>query len=154
MRDAPPALARWTLGAATLIPEGALTLFLVSAAFFFSLPAARAAALRKHQYSPMYPPSLEILRPIDRATTHRCASRTSGFWFLFARMLERSAPTIPRWCLTVLRERFFATSSVTPFLLTRRNTTVHAILRGFFRWRKSDSSLEVTNRNVLESDLM
>ena len=61
-----------------------------------------------------------------------------------ARMADASAPTTPRWCLTVLRERFLATSSETPFLLTRRKTVVHAILRGFLRCRKSDSSFEVT----------
>lgn len=52
--------------------------------------------------------------------TYRCASRTSGFWFFRAKMDERSAPTIPRACLIVLRLRFLATSSVTPFLFTRR----------------------------------
>lgn len=60
-------------------------------------------------------------------------------------MAERSAPTIPRWCLTFFLDLFLATSSVIPFLLTRRKTTVHAIFRGFLRWRKRDSSLEVTN---------
>jgi len=42
--------------------------------------------------------------------------RAAAVWFRRAVIAAKSAPTIPRWCLTVLRERFLATSSVNPFL--------------------------------------
>ena len=78
----------------------------------------------------------------------RCCARIAAVWFLRAAMAERSAPTIPRWCFTVRRERFLATSSVIPFLCMRRYTWVQAILRGFLRCKKSDSFLEVAKRKI------
>ena len=50
----------------------------------------------------------------------RSLLRTSEAWFRLAVMKFRSAPTIPRWCFTVRRERFLATSSVIPFLCILR----------------------------------
>lgn len=78
----------------------------------------------------------------------RRAARAVEVWFRRSAMVFKSAPTMPRWCLTVLRERFLATSSVMPFLCMRRYTTVQAILRGFLRWRKRDSDLEVEKRKI------
>lgn len=49
------------------------------------------------------------------------------------------------WCLTVFLLLFLATSSVIPFLCIRRYTTVQAIFRGFFLWRKRDSDLALMN---------
>lgn len=63
-------------------------------------------------------------------------------------MVARSAPTIPRWCFTVRRERFLATSSVIPFLCIRRKTCVQAILRGFFRCMNNDAFLEDAKRKT------
>lgn len=78
----------------------------------------------------------------------RWAARIWADWFRRAAMAARSAPTMPRWCFTVLRDRFLATSSVIPFLCMRLKTTVQAILRGFLRCRKRDSVLEVENRKI------
>jgi hypothetical protein len=39
-----------------------------------------------------------------------CLSLTAAVWFLFAAIAAKSAPTIPRWCFTVFRDVFFATS--------------------------------------------
>jgi hypothetical protein len=78
----------------------------------------------------------------------RCCDRTAAVWFRLAAIAARSAPTIPRWCLTVFRERFLATSSVIPFLCMRRYTCVHAIFRGFLRWRKREAVLEVEKRKT------
>ena len=78
----------------------------------------------------------------------RCCVRTAAVWLRRAAMVARSAPTMPRWCFTVLRERFLATSYVMPFLCMRRYTTVHAILRGFLRCRKSDAFFELAKRNT------
>ena len=77
-----------------------------------------------------------------------CCWRTATLWFRLAAMAAISAPTIPRWCFTVLRDRFLATSSVIPFLCMRRYDTVQAILRGFLRCRKREAFLELSNRNV------
>ena len=43
-------------------------------------------------------------------------------------------------------------TSEIPFLLWRRQRTVHAILRGFLRWRKSDSDLPFWKRKILLSE--
>lgn len=40
----------------------------------------------------------------------RAASRASGRWLRRSLITSREAPTMARWCLTVRRERFFATS--------------------------------------------
>lgn len=43
-------------------------------------------------------------------------------------------------------------TSEIPFLLWRRQRTVHAILRGFLRWRKRDSDLPFWKRKILLSE--
>jgi hypothetical protein len=43
-------------------------------------------------------------------------------------------------------------TSEIPFLLWRRQRTVHAILRGFLRWRKSDSDFPHWKRKILLSE--
>ena len=58
--------------------------FLLSAAAFFSLPSLMAAA--------------------------RAALRASGRWDRRSLITSREAPTMARWCLTVRRVRFLATS--------------------------------------------
>ena len=58
--------------------------FLASASAFFSLPSLMAAA--------------------------RAALRASGRWLRRSLITSREAPTIARWCLTVRRVRFLATS--------------------------------------------
>ena len=78
----------------------------------------------------------------------RACVRMAAVWFRLAAIAARSAPTIPRWCLTVRRERFLATSSVIPFLCMRRYTCVQAILRGFLRWRKREAFLELAKRKT------
>src|SRR5579859_622962 len=78
----------------------------------------------------------------------RCCCRTAAVWFRLAEIAAKSAPTIPRWCFTVFRDRFLATSSVIPFLCMRRYTCVQEILRGFLRWRNSDEFLELAKRNT------
>ncbi len=78
----------------------------------------------------------------------RALARTWVDWFLRALIAAKSAPTIPLWCLIVFLVRFFATVSVKPFLCRRRYKTVHAILRGFFRWRKRDSVLGPAKRKT------
>ena len=60
----------------------------------------------------------------------RWALRTSGFWFLLAKMSVSVAPVMARWNLVVRRVRFLATSSCCPFLCLRRYSTVQLILRG------------------------
>src|SRR5271170_1952873 len=58
--------------------------FLLSAAAFLSLPSVMAA--------------------------WRAALRASGRWVLLSLITSSEAPTMARWCLTVRRVRFFATS--------------------------------------------
>ena len=58
--------------------------FLLSAAAFLSLPSLMAA--------------------------WRAALRASGRWVLLSLITSSEAPTMARWCLTVRRVRFFATS--------------------------------------------
>lgn len=44
----------------------------------------------------------------------RALARSVSVWLRLAAIAARSAPTIPRWCLTVLRDRFLVLSSVRP----------------------------------------
>jgi hypothetical protein len=127
-----------------------------SAALFFSLATSLAAYIRRRKKQKAM--SISLSHPVrnksrrwNETLTSLAAVLSAGFWFRLERIVARSAPTMPRWCLTALRLRFFATSSVIPFLWARRYTTVQAILRGFLRWWKSDSSLDEMKRKTLES---
>lgn len=56
------------------------------------------------------------------------------------------------WIVGPVGGCWWVRTSEIPFLLWRRQRTVHAILRGFLRWRKSDSDLPFWKRKILLSE--
>ena len=81
-----------------------------------------------------------------RIACSRCALRTSGFMFLFARISVREEPAIARWNLVVRRVFFFASVSPSrPFLCFLRYKTVHVVLRGFLFTLCAASHLALKN---------
>ena len=69
----------------------------------------------------------------------RAADLASGLWFLRSLMTSREAPTIALWDLTVLRERFLATSYMVKsslVILTFRISMVSSALSQYGSSRK------------------